>query len=86
MRETSEIEVSFEEDSAHTDARASVVLRGATFSGWGRARRNPNDENEPMIGEELAAARALSDLAHQLVEAAVATISDHEGKPVRIHG
>lgn len=85
MRETSEIEISFEEDSVHTDARASVVLRGATFTGWGRARRNPTDDNEPMIGEELAAARALSDLAHKLVEAAVETISDHEGRPVRIH-
>lgn len=85
MRETSEIEISFEEDSAHTDARASVVLRGATFTGRGRARRNPNDTNVPMIGEELATARALYELAHKLVEAAAEAISGKEGEPVRLH-
>ena len=86
MRETSEIEISFEEDSVHTEARASVVLRGATFTGWGRARRNPSDTNVPMIGEQLATARALSDLAHELVEAAAETISEAEGQPVRLPG
>jgi len=86
MRETSEIEITFEEDSVHTEARASVVIRGATFTGWGRARRNPSDMNVPMVGEELAAARALSDLAHKLVEAAAETISGVEGSPVRLPG
>jgi hypothetical protein len=85
MKETSEIEISFEEDSLHTEARASLILRGATFMGWGRARRNPADANVPMIGEELAAARALSDLAHKLVEAAAETISEYEGSSARLH-
>jgi len=78
MRETSEIEIRFEEDNSHTVAHASMVLRGATFAGWGRASRNPTDASVPMIGEELAAARALSDLAHTLLEAAAETIGAQE--------
>ena len=86
MKETGEIELSFEEDASHTEARASVNIRGATFSGFGRARRNPGDANLPIIGEELAAARALSDLAHRLVDAAAEAISDREGEPVHLRG
>jgi len=40
----------------------------------------------PVIGEELAAARALSDLSHQLLHAAAARIEDFEGHPVKVHG
>lgn len=39
----------------------------------------------PKVGEELAAARALSDLAHQLLHAAVDDIEAFEGRPVRVH-
>jgi len=84
MKETSEIELTFEEDVDHTNAQASIVIRGATFTGSGRARRNPVDANLPMIGEELATARALSDLAHKLVEAATEAISEREGRPVQL--
>jgi hypothetical protein len=80
MMETAEIEITFEEDADHTDARAAIALRGARFTGFGRARRNPTDPNVPMVGEELAAARALSDLAHKLVDAAAETISTREGQ------
>ena len=85
MTEPAEIEMSFEQDADHTEARAALVLRGARFSGLGRARRNPADPNLPMVGEELAAARALSDLSHKLVEAAVETISEREGGPAQVH-
>jgi hypothetical protein len=85
MTETAEIEMSFEEDAEHTEARATLVLRGARFTGIGRARRNPTDPNLPMVGEELAAARALSDLTHKLVEAATETISTREGRPAHVH-
>jgi len=84
MIETSEIEITFNEDGDHTEARASLSLRGATFAGWGRARRNPTDQNLPMVGEELAVARALSDLAHKLVEAAAEVISEREGGPAHL--
>jgi hypothetical protein len=84
MKETGEIELTFEEDVDHTVAVASLVIRGATFTASGRARRNPADLHQPMIGEELAAARALSDLAHKLVEAASEAISGREGQPVHL--
>jgi hypothetical protein len=72
-----------EEDRTRADARMRAVRR--EWHGWGRARRNPLDPDVPMIGEELAAARALSDLSHQLVDAAAHAIESFEGHPVRLH-
>jgi hypothetical protein len=86
VKETGEIELFFNEDVDRTDARASLVVRGVTFTGVGHARRNPADASLPIIGEELAAARALSDLAHKLVEAAAEAITDREGHPVHLRG
>jgi hypothetical protein len=85
MSETAEIEMTFEEDANHTEARAALVLRGSRFTGFGRARRNPADPNLPVVGEQLAAARALTDLTHKLVEAAAETISEREGRPAQVH-
>jgi Rv2632c-like len=84
MTETAEIEMTFEEDADHTEARASLVLRGARFTGFGRARRNPADPDLPMVGEELAAARALSDLTHKLVDAAAEMMSEHQRRPANL--
>ena len=84
MIETCEIEITFSEDERHTEARASLSIRGATFIATGQARRRPVDPNMPMVGEELAAARALSDLSHQLLDAAAETISEREGPPRRV--
>ena len=39
----------------------------------------------PAIGDELAAARALSDLAHNLLDAAAGRIEAFEGHPVKVH-
>jgi hypothetical protein len=47
------------------------------------SRRNPSDESEPRIGDELAAARALSDLAHQLMAAAASDIESKTHVPAR---
>jgi hypothetical protein len=82
------VEVAIEETPEdHTEAKASLVVRGnRRFGGWGRARRNPADPEMPRVGEELAAARALSDLAHNLVDEAARTIEQHEGRPARVHG
>jgi uncharacterized protein DUF1876 len=82
MTETrmSTIKVTLEEDEQHTDARAALELRDSEFVGWGRARRNPSDPNVPKVGEELAIARALSELSHQLVESAASLIESHEAQ------
>ncbi|HZQ59520.1 MAG TPA: dsRBD fold-containing protein, partial [Acidimicrobiales bacterium] len=52
------VEIVFTEDEDHTRADARLIAGRREFSGWGRARRNPADPDVPMIGEELAAARA----------------------------
>jgi Rv2632c-like len=80
------VEVIFTEDADRT--RADARLRGgeAEWHGWGRARRNPVDPDVPMIGEELATARALSDLSHQLLDQAAHKIERFEGHPVHLYG
>jgi Domain of unknown function (DUF1876) len=81
---TTTVEVSLEETEDRTEAKASIRINDREFSGWGRARRNPADPNVPMVGEELAIARALSELSHHLVDAAAQTIESFEGHPVRL--
>lgn len=58
------------EDETETVAVAELDLRGDHFEARGRARRNPVDPSKPLIGEELAIARALSRLQDQITEAA----------------
>lgn len=64
------VELRFEEDEDHTEGFATLHTTVGTFSGRGTARRNPVDPNVPLVGEELAAARALMDLAGSLRQAA----------------
>jgi hypothetical protein len=86
VRESSDLDIQLHlsEDEDHTEVRATLVLRGATFTGWGRSRRNPVDPNVPMVGEELATARALSDLAHKLLDGAAEVITDFSGRPAHV--
>ncbi len=79
------IELSFVEDGDRTQADARMRTAGRDWHGWGRARRSPLDPDVPAIGEELAAARALSDLSHQLVGAAAGAIETFEGHSIRLH-
>lgn len=76
------VEILFTEDESHTRADARLSTGEGELGGWGRSRRNPADPDVPQIGEELAAARALSDLAHQLLHSAANAIEDFEGHPV----
>ena len=79
------IEVVFTEDEDRTRADALLRAGERELHGWGRAKRNPEDPDVPAVGEELAAARALSDLTHQLVQEAAESIEAFEGHPVRLH-
>jgi hypothetical protein len=65
------LSVSASDDSTDAEARLSG---GTDLSGHGTARRNPADDNVTKIGEELAVARALSDLAHRLLRVATADV------------
>jgi hypothetical protein len=61
----------------HTGDRTSL-------SGTGTAKVNPADPDVPEIGDELAAARALSQLAHVLLDAAADDISGVLHKDVQL--
>ena len=80
------VNVSFTEDADRTRADAILELASQKFHGFGQAKRAPEDPSVPVIGQELAAARAMSDLSHQLLEAAVERIESFEGHPVNVHG
>jgi hypothetical protein len=70
-----EVTIAEDEDDQVTKAEASLrVPGGRHWRGTGYARRNPIDAAVPGIGDELAVARALSDLAHGLLHAAVEDI------------
>jgi hypothetical protein len=79
------VEVLFTEDEDRTRADGRMRAAQREWNGWGRARRNPLDPDIRTIGEELAAARALSDLSHQFVDAAAHAIESFEGHPVHLH-
>jgi hypothetical protein len=80
------LEIAIGENPDETEAQAHLRIDDAELTGWGRARRNPTDPRRPRIGEELAVARALSDLSHRLLDAAVAEIESVEGGSVHVHG
>lgn len=74
-------------DITETDSEVTAEARlsganGAPLVGSGTALCNPADENVPAIGDELAVARALSHLSHQLLNAAADDIEAHTHKPV----
>ena len=73
------------EDDERT--RAAAVLRtdaGTEVRHEGLARRNPGDPQVPEIGDELAACRALTGLAQDLLEATVADVEQNMGRPAEI--
>lgn len=63
---TCRIDVLIEEHEQRTRAKARLSWAGKNFVGIGLARLDPEDEPVAQIGDELAIARALSDLANQL--------------------
>ncbi|MGH3662095.1 MAG: DUF1876 domain-containing protein [Micromonosporaceae bacterium] len=70
-----QIDMIFEEDVDHTTATATVITpAGQHLRAAGQARRNPHDRPVARIGEEVAGARALSNLAHELLEYAAREI------------
>jgi hypothetical protein len=68
------VEISLHAEEGKTQAKARLAKDGVSMTGYGLARRNPDDQEVTQIGEEIAAARALSDLAHQLLSEAAGQI------------
>ena len=81
---TVSIDLRLVEDSKHCEATATMRTSAETFTGLGRARRHPQDPVVPMIGEELAVARSLADLAAKLEAAASQAIRDRETQPLHL--
>ena len=84
--QTWQVNVVFTQEGDRTRADAMLELADENFHGFGRAKRAPDDPSVPVIGQDLAAARALSDLSHQLLEVAAARIEKREGHAVKLHG
>ncbi|MPZ59770.1 MAG: DUF1876 domain-containing protein [Propionibacteriales bacterium] len=79
------IDVVISEHERQTRAQARVEGKAGTeHVGVGEARRNPQDRDIPEIGDELAVSRALSDLAHRLLDAAARDIENVTHEPSRL--
>ena len=71
------LRLDLEETLDETVAVAHLGLWGDQFEAQGTARRHPDDPSIPVIGEELAIARALSALSAQMMEVAQDKIATH---------
>lgn len=80
-----EVFIGEHDDHTHAEARLDSGKSGRQLTGEGTARRNPTDANVPEIGDELATARALSDLAHKLLDAAADDIGSMTHERVQLY-
>jgi hypothetical protein len=79
------VEIYIGEHDGQTHAEARLTMDNTvTLSGTGQARLNPTDRDVPEIGDELATARALSDLAHRLLHVAASDIEGQTHERVRL--
>ncbi|MFJ3232473.1 DUF1876 domain-containing protein [Streptomyces sp. NPDC086787] len=75
------IELEFEEDDRHTRAAALVRLPdGSEVTAHGSASRHDTDSSQPRVGEEIAGARALNELAMELLTKAHDEIDSASGR------
>jgi hypothetical protein len=82
------VEIQIDEHEGKTRALARLHHREEAgligMIGIGLARLNPADRDLPEIGDELAVARALSDLGHQLLDAAAGDIEQMTHQPLHL--
>lgn len=80
-----QVEIDFDEDEVHTHAAVRAKCAdGRTLTARGDAYRNPKDSSQPMIGEEIAAARGLIALGTELLQDASARIEQSTHQPVHL--
>jgi Domain of unknown function (DUF1876) len=80
------VDIVIDERGATTRAEARLISdEVAALSGEGMARRSPHDADIPEIGDEIAAARALSALAHRLLHVAAEDIEGVTHQPAHLH-
>ena len=82
------ITVEIDEDEDEDSTLANLTLStpaGHVVTGVGTAQRNPHDPRVPEIGDELAVARALRNLAERLLHTTEKDISGATGEPAHLH-
>ncbi|GIG62752.1 hypothetical protein Lfu02_71240 [Longispora fulva] len=79
------VDILIEESDGRTRAEARLTA-GDVFGmkGVGWAQLNPADDDVPEIGDELAVARAMSDLGHRLLIEAASEMEDPGENRIRI--
>ena len=79
------VTIDIDEHDGHTRAVARLHDRDTErLTGVGLARLDPADRDVPEIGDEIAVARALSDLGHRLLQAATEDVEQSTGTPTRL--
>ena len=79
------VTIDIDEHEGHTRAVARLHDRDTErLTGVGLARLDPADRDVPAIGDEIAAARALSDLSHRLLQTATEDVEQSTGMPARL--
>jgi hypothetical protein len=79
------VTVDIDEHDGHTRAVARLHTRDTNkVVGVGLARLDPHDRDVPEIGQEVAVARALSDLSHRLLQTATEDVEQVTGEPARL--
>ncbi|MGV0871242.1 DUF1876 domain-containing protein [Mycolicibacterium sp. XJ879] len=83
IRKNWTVEVSIDQHEGLTRAKARLHFRTREEVGIGWARLDPADRNVPEIGDELAVARALSDLGKRMMGLAVEDIEAVTRQPAK---
>jgi hypothetical protein len=78
-----EVFVGEQDGRTYAEARLHTGL-GDDLLGVGRAQLSPDDLDVPEIGDEIAVARALTDLGHRLLITAAHDIEQVTARPVRL--
>ncbi|GHF52120.1 hypothetical protein FHX82_004120 [Amycolatopsis bartoniae] len=79
------MEVALDENGHTTRAQVRLATGGgATFLGIGLVRGGPRGVHLPGIAQELAMARAFSDLTEELLEAVASDIESADGPVVTV--
>lgn len=76
-----QVQLDITEIDGRTTVHATLVGDGVVLQADGGAKLNPADADVPVIGDELAAARALRRLADELLGEAAADIGATDGVP-----
>jgi hypothetical protein len=84
MNNTRQWTVQITTTQADGESYAEARLAAADIRGTGRATLHEREPDVPAIGVEIAVARALSDLGHQLLLAAATDLQAVLDEPVRL--